>query len=823
MPAMYDSEGGDAQRKVVDDEDDERIVIKHPIIDSTIFDESPISSPRRHPDKRPDLFGSPSASITSPRRDLSSHINEMRKRRFEEDNIGEYPMDFMQYMSSRKRLESPQQLFPDDTTSSPMHLTGEVAGSQRLNKETVHEDREVHDTSPPRPQSPALIRPEKTTKNEGTTTQDTEAVTMELTMKIPSSSSPLAVPAQNHRRTSVDDQTVTMELTQEMYMPPVKQSAQSSMDTPEHKDPKSPHIPNVSSPNQFIQHQRGQSAEPSSGQNLFRQSMPLARSAGHELTGSSLTGSDYADQTIYLHENTNVGDIFDEQFPEHYNSFADEEPLSENVTLAEFVKMVGVTLPENLPLEERRRTSGFNSQRDPATRPKQVAAAAATMPMLETYRTYCEKIKEQIETSKEIVTEIDNRVSDTKPAIFSRYLEGDVQTRFEIELLSHDDLYTSPRIQERIQSLKDYTSLKAKKTCLEWRNKFTDEVKELLKKNLEKIRKDKQYLRDFENSLTWNESAVTAYKKDLQRLLEEARQKEEKYKKIDHAEVARLQEELNEKRTAVQLLKGEGDALQRRELMLSNRLSSIERQKITINEAIEKARKIRDDNKFVTATDVHKSKEQLDSCKNLCGLRLVRQAGSITEITIGGDLNIVMDSKKLEQKSADAVSVGVLEDRKEELEAFVELVPGLRKLLQNQWDQTEIIRNIVVYWQRAKSIHREMKRVQRYYWIELEKLEDEKGDLDSRGVSVRIVPFNYAGRIKITLGFHIRPKDVMAYPAIDLTSLYVKLHYGHISQGELEEIISKDLKAHGVINLADTLQSIIKLILDFSPKVNKKT
>ncbi|KAG0173101.1 hypothetical protein DFQ28_001048 [Apophysomyces sp. BC1034] len=843
---MYDEDGTSDRRNNVDsgeDDDDGPIIVKQPGADSNVFDASPIASPRRHQEKRPDLFGSP-VSATSPKRRLTGHVEEMRKRRFEEDNAGEYPMDFMQYMSTRKRMEPPRKLFPDDDTLSQTQHTRDMQSPERSDKEATEERRPRENIGSSRPsllQSLSMARSQDTSTQEGepvtmeltmeapslpsrteqsliqplsmarsqdTSTEEEEPVTMELTMEAPSLPSraeqsliqPLSMarsqdtstqegepvtmeltmeapflpsraePLQESRRLSQDDHTVTMELTQEMYIPPVKQpnqTKQTTMDVRTPQNQRTPNIPNIPDTlplNRSIR-QHDRSMESSFDQDSLR----AHTSAIRELSNYSHLGSDYADQTIYLHEDTNVGDIFDEQFPEHYHSFTDEvgrnEPLSENMTMSEFIKIAGVTLAENAPLEERRRTSGFNSQKEPATRPKQVAAAAGTMPVLETYRTYCEKLKEKIDTSKETVAEIDNRVNETKPAIFAQYLEGDVQSRF----------------QERLKLVKDYTSLKAKKDCLEWRNNFTQEVKELLKKNLEKIQKDRGYLRHFEDILNWNKAAITAYSNELQKSLEEARQKETSYKKIDQEELAKLQEELNEKSKSVQLLKGEADALERREFMCLERISSIERQKTDIKEAINKARKTRDTYKCVTMNDVCKAKNQLDTRHNLCGLRLVRQAGSVTEMTIGDDLSIVLDHKKLEQKLTDAVSIRVLEGQDQKLEAFVELVHGLQKLVRNKWNQTEIMRNVVIYWQRARSIRREIKKVQQYYWIEMWPLKDDNGDLDDRGLSIRIIPFCYVGKTKITLTFSIRPKDVMSYPAIDLSSLYVKLHYGHIS------------------------------------------
>jgi hypothetical protein len=75
-------------------------------------------------------------------------------------------------------------------------------------------------------------------------------------------------------------------------------------------------------------------------------------------------------------------------------------------------------------------------------------------------------------------------------------------------------------------------------------------------------------------------------------------------------------------------------------------------------------------------------------------------------------------------------------------------------------------------------IQRDLSHAQRRYWIAIEPLEYD--DAKDAGFSCQICVYSFVGKTKFTIGFQVKPKDVLAYPAIDISTLSLVVHYGGV-------------------------------------------
>lgn len=89
------------------------------------------------------------------------------------------------------------------------------------------------------------------------------------------------------------------------------------------------------------------------------------------------------------------------------------------------------------------------------------------------------------------------------------------------------------------------------------------------------------------------------------------------------------------------------------------------------------------------------------------------------------------------------------------------------------------MQDIAIYWNRVMLILRDLSHVQRRFWIEIEPLENAQ-DAKDAGISCHICAYSFIGKTKFTVGFHVKPKDVMEYPAIDISTLTLVVHYGGV-------------------------------------------
>ncbi|KAI8376568.1 Spc7 kinetochore protein-domain-containing protein [Radiomyces spectabilis] len=521
-------------------------------------------------------------------------------------------------------------------------------------------------------------------------------------------------------------------------------------------------------------------------------------SFGRDSTADHSIGSDYGDRMVSMHGNENVN-ILEEEYPHLSNSFLDDNTITQNISLSDFLQYVGITFKENITVKNRRRTSGFNQSRGASTMLEQATTAACIMPELDMYKTRCEELVELIDADHKALKAIDKEVSEKNPQFFAEYLEANVQLRSQLE--------------ERFRLIRKYAQAGTRRLWYEYRSSFTEELNDLLKEKIQKFDEDKQFLRMMENELRRQLPYLSAYKDGLKKSLEEARKREEEYHQIDQEQLASLEAEIEEQKIILEGFKEDTKSLEQEENELSQRKTEMEHLKDEAAAAIDRANKTIAENQYATIDDLVNAKQQFAACCALGQWRLLQNDETMTNVMIDNDLQVTIASLKLKQQEEGAVNIRVVETEDEGVGLLAELAHGLNTLVSDAIPQSEMLQKMAIYWNRVKMIHREILRAQRRFWVELTKLtENEDTDPGDHGVQCDITLLSYLNSTKFSFSLQIRPKDVMAFPKLITDGLRVRLDYGHIKEEELEALIAMELRENGIIDFVDSLRNVIEKI-----------
>lgn len=96
--------------------------------------------------------------------------------------------------------------------------------------------------------------------------------------------------------------------------------------------------------------------------------------------------------------------------------------------------------------------------------------------------------------------------------------------------------------------IKSYARLKANIESCEWWSNTLHELLKTLQANHEKLMQDEQFMENFETKLRKQTPLIEKFQDDLQRRLAEARIEEEEYHAIDHAQLNKLEKEIEQQR-----------------------------------------------------------------------------------------------------------------------------------------------------------------------------------------------------------------------------------------------------------------------------------
>ncbi|KAK4511588.1 uncharacterized protein ATC70_012804 [Mucor velutinosus] len=730
-------------------------------------------SPLDQRKRRPDLFGSPPGDTRSPKRRFGGQPPSILSRVQNDNEEEDGTSDLTQYLSV-KHQKGPRNIFDEEDEEDEEDKEQEerekqvaqntVKQRQSVVMEDVEEedDEEEEELEDPTVESmmitQTIIEPVPATSNAPTNTQDqTDDVEEE------EEGEDLSMAEANSQEADDD----AMQITQEI---PILTTMQSpTMQSPLRKSPARDAADVYSPHHTFYLHDKSPYHDRRLSQTL-------------DLTDRFNAYDDQED------------DLLQEEFPETYHSIPD---ISNSMSLSDFLSIVGVRFPPEIPVKALRRRSTYTADYGVATVAEQGAAALSTLPQLELYETSCQKLNQFIRECKERIDQIDEDVSSVNPQIFQEYKEG--------------SLAAQKAMGVRLTAMKKYAWKRAASEFYKiWCNTLT-EFTDILQANRSKLLQDDGKAAQFGQDVSNKMSDISTYLESVVQLHEEAERREQAYDRIDHKALARLEEEIAQQKTSIEGFKKHYKELEDLESQLVEKTTSLEKRKQELVDAIDLAKRLKANNHYVTDRDLAYAADKFRRCSKINKFRLPKAPDDTLELSINGDVNIVVDKEKLSSQSEDAVLIRLLESRNQELGPLSELVHGLQVIAKDNWDMDEIIQDISIYWNRVRMIQHELDAVQRRFWVEIKSLEFVN-DPEDAGFSCQICVSSYMGRTKFTVSFEVKSKDVVNYPKIDLSTFDVNLHYGSISQPTLDEILRKGISISGFNNLVDTLRNTLDQI-----------
>ncbi|GAN01406.1 hypothetical protein MAM1_0007d00839 [Mucor ambiguus] len=749
-------------------------------------------SPSDRRKRRPDLFGSPPGNTRSPKRRSGGRPPSILSRVQNDNEEEDGTSDLTQYLSAKVQ-KGPRNIFDEDDDDDDedekqvAQNTAEPVRGQRPSvvMEDVEEadDEEEEELEDPTVESmmitQTVIVPVPATSNAPTNVQnqagdaeeeDDDEEEEDLSM------------AEANSQEADDD---AMQITQEL---PILTTMQSpTVQSPLRKSPARDVVSVYSPHHTFYLHDKSPYQDRRLSQTL-------------DLTKRFNAFDDQED------------DLLQEEFPETYHSIPDivsilneeqrnsmlTDPIqSNNMSLSDFLLIAGIWFSPEIPAKALRRRSTYIADYGVATVSEQGAAALSTLPQLELYETSCQKLNQFIHECKDRIDQIDQDVSSANPQIFQEYNEGSVEARNAMGV--------------KLTAMKKYAWKRAASEFYKiWSNTLA-EFTEILQANRNKLLQDNEVAAQFEQDVSKKMSDISTYSDSLAQLHKEAERKEQAYDRIDHKALAQLEEEIAQQRASIEGFKRHYKELEDRESQLVEEAATLEKRKQEVLDAIQLADRLKANNQYVTDRDLAYAADKFQRCSKINKFRLPKAPDDTLELSINGDVDIVVDKKKLSSKSEDAVLIRLLERRNQELGPLSELVHGLQVIAKDNWDMDEIVQDISIYWNRVRMIQHELDAVQRRFWVEIKSLECVN-DPEDAGFSCQICVSSYMGRTKFTVSFEVKSKDVVNYPKIDLSTFEVNLHYGSISQPTLEEMLRKGISVSGFNNLVDTLRNTLDQI-----------
>lgn len=142
-------------------------------------------------------------------------------------------------------------------------------------------------------------------------------------------------------------------------------------------------------------------------------------------------------------------------------------------------------------------------------------------------------------------------------------------------------------------------------------------------------------------------------------------------------------------RTSIEGFKRHYKELEDFESSLGEKTASLEKRKQELVDAIQLADRLKANNHYATERDLAYAADKFHRCSKINKFRLPKAPDNTLELSINGDVNIVVDKEKLARKSDDAVLIRLLESRNQELGPLSELVHGLQVIAKDNWDMDE--------------------------------------------------------------------------------------------------------------------------------------
>ncbi|CAO3592317.1 unnamed protein product [Absidia cylindrospora] len=401
-------------------------------------------------------------------------------------------------------------------------------------------------------------------------------------------------------------------------------------------------------------------------------------------------GSDYGDRMVSMHGNENVN-IFEEEFPQLYNSFTEDTPTTKPMTLAYFLDTAAgfKQLVEDKPIPKQTNTSSMKPSNVPATFDQQATAATSLLPELDAYRKLTEKYDQVIQKLTDQLQQLDDDLSENIPQVFAEYADASPEVCDEME-----------------SSFSDLRKLVTAETEQKWYTEYMSIVQDLValfRRQLKDQVEDQQLLRQAKNRLAQHLPQLMAEKHKVAGTLNESQETVQKYKQMDHRLLERWERDIEDQEVAIERSRKEAQKVKEKYAQTRKELNLLDEKKATLQAAITKAEATKDAHPYVSYSDFLDAKDQFDICSVLCAWKLQDKNENTIQFTVYNDIDILIDTSKLKNRQVDAVFIRMLESKDREYGPFAELVHGLQVMARGTWRQEKVLKKRV---RNKENLHR---------------------------------------------------------------------------------------------------------------------
>ncbi|KAI8078597.1 Spc7 kinetochore protein-domain-containing protein [Thamnidium elegans] len=499
-------------------------------------------------------------------------------------------------------------------------------------------------------------------------------------------------------------------------------------------------------------------------------------------TGQSME----SDRMTAFHED--VPDVLQES-PRYYDAH-DEVIVNEpKMSLSDFLMRARITFPQDFPTND----TVLDPIYDTSVTEDQDISSSTVLPEIQLYQQACKQLIASIKISDEIITSIDKDISQVNPQLFIEFMDGTAETQ--------------AKIQRQLQDIKDYSMLRSKQ---EWLALWSNSLKEF-PSTLRDLKNKLDVYREFEQMIGDKLVELNQYHVALSGVLNDYRQKEQNYHSIDHHQLRMLLIEIENQDLFYQDLKKNADDLEKHLQKLEEEDQALEAEISELTKLLKEAEETIEQNQCITTRDLIDAKKEYGQLSEMFGWKVKQMDETIFHLEIDDGIDIIVDLNKLSDHDADAVFCRLSLSKEKELGPFIELLQGFEMVTKDKWDMIVIVQEIATYWNRVRMILRAIELVQRRSWVKITALEDM--DPNQAGFSCQICLFNFEGKSKSIITFEYRVKDFLIFPDLDFSTLHLEVCYGSMEHDALKSLLIQELKKDGILNMAESLQSVLKLTL----------
>ncbi|KAM3579918.1 hypothetical protein VKS41_007637 [Umbelopsis sp. WA50703] len=523
-----------------------------------------------------------------------------------------------------------------------------------------------------------------------------------------------------------------------------------------------------------------------------RQSPSIHRYPGEANMDDSL-GSDFADRLASSHKRA-ADNILDEEIPALDDSFtADDAVALEKMSLNDFLTYAGISFMDNItPNANIPNLTTFDKENaPPPTLADYVASHSSIIPELELYQYCCKELIGLIEDGKASIKEKEEQMDKVTPKFILDYIAGDMDMR---ELMD-----------TRFKLVKQNARLCGKKEWYIWRENLVTEINQVLRRNLAMLQDEQAKVDHTLMEVNKRLPGLISFLIDMRQTYIKATERAAALHTVDPEQLADLETEIAEQKISLETFKSDAELLNNEESDLNRQLEQLALRKQQLNQDIDKAEQTCNEYKTLTLDDLRAAKKTYNEHVSIGRWDPLKVSPRTMAFIYDKDLEIRIDCEKLKSRHDDATQVRVVPSESTTVTEM--LLPGVKEILQNNWDISVILQNVALYWRQVKVIQSELDLVQSRYSIVLDRLADTGL---GEGLQCTVTLFNFSARFKYTVSFPIRPEEVIDFPQVNSGDWIAKKIYGDISHEDMQSLIRKHIQSNGLLQLRNSFDSIIQ-------------